>query len=369
MPWPSRCRLPTSPAPRADRSGAASSETPLQTDSLPLAALGADPATAAALDALPGMPGRVVRAERGHVLHAGPAGTRRVTVARDLPFAPCVGDWASADAARVLALLPRRSLLGRSEVDGTSRQQALAANVTHALLLVPLVRELRLTRLERLLTLVWSSQVQPVVVLTKADRHPNADDDARAATSAAPGADVVVVSARTGQGMPVLQAIAGDGATLALLGASGVGKSTLANALAGRDVMTTQEVRDDGKGRHTTVHRQLITLPTGGVVIDTPGLRAVALWSGVDDGLEQTFADLEDLAADCRFADCAHDTEPGCAVLAAVDAGVLDERRIRSWRKLGRELQRQAPAQDARARSEDARAWRRTHQPTRAPRR
>lgn len=341
----------------------------MQNDALPLTALGADHTTIAALDALPGRPGRVVRVDRGHVVHVGPAGTRRVAVTRDLPAAPCVGDWATVDTDRVLALLPRRSLLGRSDVDGSSRQQALAANVTHALLLVPLVGALRLGRLERLLTLVWSSQVQPVVVLTKADRVPGTAGALRAATAAAPGAEVMAVSARTGQGMPALQRLAAGGTTVALLGASGVGKSTLANALAGYEVLATQEVREDGKGRHTTVHRQLVALPSGGVVIDTPGLRAVALWAQADDGLEQTFADIEDLAADCRFADCAHDTEPGCAVLAAVEAGVLDERRIRSWRKLGRELQRQARAQDARARSEAARAWRRAHQPARAPRR
>ncbi|MGH3743685.1 MAG: ribosome small subunit-dependent GTPase A, partial [Mycobacteriales bacterium] len=341
----------------------------LQTDPLPLAALGADLSTAAALADLPGSPGRVVRVERGRVLHAGPAGTRSVAAPHDLPFAPSVGDWATADLTRVLTLLPRRSLLGRSDTDGTSRQQALAANVTHALLLVPLAGDLRLGRLERLLTLVWSSAVHPVVVLTKADRWPDHAEAVRTASAAAPGAHVVAVSAHTGLGVPALQAVAREGNTLALLGASGVGKSTLANTLAGRDVMATQEVRDDGKGRHTTVHRQLITLPSGGVVIDTPGLRAIALWAGQGDALEQTFADLEDLAADCRFADCAHDTEPGCAVLAAVEAGVLDARRLQSWRKLGRELRRRALAQDARARSEAGRAWRRAHAPSRAPRR
>lgn len=338
-------------------------------DPLPLAVLGADPATAAALDDLPGSPGRVIRVERGHVVHAGPAGTHLVAVSRDLPFAPAVGDWASVDGTQVVGLLPRRSLLGRSEAGGTSQQQALAVNVTHALLLVPLTHDLRLGRLERLLTLVWSSATQPVVVLTKADGRPNHADAVRAAASAAPGAEVIAVSALTGAGMPALQAIARGGTTLALLGASGVGKSTLANALAGRDAMATQQIRADGKGRHTTVHPQLITLPSGGVVIDTPGLRATALWAGVDDALEQTFADLEDLAADCRFGDCVHDSEPGCAVLAAIEAGIVDVRRLQSWRKLGRELRWHALAQDAGARSEAGRAWRRAHQPLRAPRR
>ncbi|HEY5336096.1 MAG TPA: ribosome small subunit-dependent GTPase A [Mycobacteriales bacterium] len=341
----------------------------MSNDPVPLTALGADAAIAAALESLAGDPGRVVRVERGHVLHAGPAGTRLVANPRGLPFAPSVGDWATADSTTLVDLLPRRSLLGRTETGGTSQQQALAANVTHALLFVPLTHELRLGRLERLLTLVWSSAAQPVVVLTKADGMPDRADAVRAATSAAPGAQVIAVSALTGTGMPALQAIAHEGTTLALLGASGVGKSTLANALADRDVMATQQTRANGKGRHTTAHRQLITLPSGGVVIDTPGLRAIALWAGADDALEQTFANLEGLAADCRFADCAHESEPGCAVLAAIDAGIVDARRLQSWRKLGRELRRHALAQDARARREAGRAWRRAHQPVRPPRR
>lgn len=341
----------------------------MQLDPLSLLALGADPAIVAALHDLPGSPGRIVRVERGHVVHAGPAGTHLVAVPRELPFAPSVGDWAAADVSRVLAVLPRTSLLGRSEAGGTSQQQALAANVTHALLLVPLAEDLRLGRLERLLTLVWSSAVQPVVVLTKADARTDHADLVRAVEGAAPGTDVVAVSALTGAGMPALQALAAPGTTLALLGASGAGKSTLANALAGRSVMATQQLRADGKGRHTTAHRQLITLPSGGVVIDTPGLRAIALWAGSDDALAQTFADLEDLAADCRFADCAHASEPDCAVAAAIEAGIVDVRRLESWRKLGRELSRRALSQDARARSEAARSWRREHHPRRPPRR
>ncbi len=330
-----------------------------------LSSLGADPSVVADLADLPGSPGRIVRVERSHVVHAGPDGTVPVSVPRSLAYPPSVGDWATVAAGAIAALLPRRSLLGRADVGGEARQQALAANVTHALIAVPLTADVALGRLERLLTLVWSSGALPVVVLTKADL---AVADAEPVRAAAPGVEVLVCSAQSGAGMPALQALATVGHTLAVVGASGAGKSTLVNALAGEEIMATQDIRSDGRGRHTTVHRQLVPLPTGGVVIDTPGLRAVALWAGADDGLEQAFADVEDLAADCRFADCAHVSEPGCGVLSAIHAGVLDARRVESWRKLGRELQRQALRQDARARKEAHLAWRRTHQPTRAPR-
>ncbi len=330
-----------------------------------LLSLGADDSVVTALSALPGAPGRVVRVERSQVVHAGPAGEADVTVPRSLDHPPCVGDWATVEAGAIAAVLPRRSLLGRSDAGGAAKQQALAANVTHALVVVPLTAKVAFGRLERLLTLVWSSGAQPVVVATKSDVAVVGLDGL---ADAAPGVEVVATSTVDGSGVAALQALAGPGATLAVLGASGAGKSSLVNALAGADIMATQDVRGDGRGRHTTVSRQLVPLPSGGVVIDTPGLRAVSLWAGADDGLEQAFADVEDLAADCRFSDCGHVSEPGCSVLAAVDAGVLDARRVDSWRKLGRELAYQALRQDARAQRQANLVWRKQHRPSRPPR-
>jgi ribosome biogenesis GTPase len=330
-----------------------------------LLSLGADDQVVDALEILPGTPGRIVRVERSYVAHVGPAGSVHLSVPRNLPLIPCVGDWATAQDGAVNAVLPRRSLVGRAEAGGTTRQQALAANVTHVLVAVPASAPVALGRLERLLTLVWSSGATPVVVVTKADVG---SVDTAQLESAAPGVEVMTCSAVTGDGLEALRVLAGPGSTMAVLGASGAGKSSLVNALAGAEVMPTQDVRSDGRGRHTTVARQLVQLPTGGVVIDTPGLRAVALWAGADDGLERAFSDVEDLAPDCRFADCAHLSEPGCAVQMAIDAGVLDARRVESWRKLGRELTRQANRQDALARRQAGLAWRASHRPTRPPR-
>jgi ribosome biogenesis GTPase len=332
---------------------------------LDLFSLGADASVVADLAALPGVPGRIARVERSLVVHTGPGGDAEVTVPRSLEHPPCVGDWATVEGGAVAALLPRRSLLGRSDAGGAAKQQALAANVTHALVVVPLTSKIALGRLERLLTLVWSSGAQPVVVATKADVATVGLDGL---DEAAPGVEVIATSIVDGSGVAALQVLAGPGATLAVLGASGAGKSSLVNALAGTDVMATQDVRGDGRGRHTTVTRQLVPLPSGGVVIDTPGLRAVSLWAGADDGLEQAFADVEDLAADCRFSDCGHVSEPGCSVLAAIDAGVLDARRVASWRKLGRELAYQSLRQDARARRQASLVWRTQHRPSRPPR-
>lgn len=339
----------------------------------PLAALGITAAQRAELATMAGEPGRVVRAERGEVLVAGADGQRRVGLGRDLRYPPTVGDVgcvteAAPDRAMLTSLVTRTSLLGRSQASGLSAQQALAANVTHALIVVSLAQPPHLGRLERLLALVWPSGAAPVVVLSKTDLCPDLPAVVLDVESAAPGAAVLAVSARTGAGLDRLGGYAGPGCTLALLGTSGAGKSTLANALAQAPVMRVQDIRDDGKGRHTTVNRQLLTLPTGGCLIDTPGLRAVALWAAEDDGLARTFADVEGLAADCRFSDCGHRSEPGCAVLAAVTAGVLAERRVQSWRKLGRELERQALRQDARRRADQGRRWRAAHQPARAPR-
>jgi ribosome biogenesis GTPase / thiamine phosphate phosphatase len=270
---------------------------------------------------------------------------------------PTVGDWLGLAPVglTVEQVLPRTSLLVRGTARGTSRPQPLAANVDHVLICLGLSGDLPLRRLERLLTLAWESGAAPVVVLTKADLCEDLPAALEQVRRHAPGCDVVAVSATTGD----LAGIAPYAAsTLVLLGASGAGKSTLVNALVGSDVMEVNAIRDvDGKGRHTTSHRELVVLPTGGIVIDTPGLRGVAMASVGEEGLHRAFADVEDLASACRFADCAHVTEPGCAVLASVEAGDLGEDRIHAWRKLQRELAFQARRTDARLRAEEQRRW------------
>ncbi|UGQ13761.1 ribosome small subunit-dependent GTPase A [Yinghuangia sp. ASG 101] len=283
---------------------------------------------------------------------------------------PCPGDWAAVavpgrsrhatpdDEPVVAALLGRRTALTRSSASGRSEGQALAVNVDAVLIVAGLDVEPDLGRIERLLTLAWDSGAQPVVVLTKADTVDDADQVRADVEAAAPGADVLVVSAVTGEGVDVLAATAA-GRTVALIGTSGAGKSTLAAVLTGAD-LATGGVRQDGKGRHTTTWRELVPLPGGGVLVDTPGLRGVGLFD-VRDGLDRTFADVEQYAERCRFADCGHDAEPGCAVLAAVDTGELPRRRLDSYRKLRREADWIASRTDHRLRAERARQWKVIH--------
>ncbi|MDI2125153.1 ribosome small subunit-dependent GTPase A [Yinghuangia seranimata] len=305
--------------------------------------------------------GRVSRVDRATCDVVTGAGVLRAAYGPGEP--PCTGDWAVVDPARepvaVHALLDRRTALTRSFASGASLGQVLAANVDTVLIVVPLDVEPNLGRVERLLTVAWDSGAQPVVVLTKADTVDDADEVRADVETAAPGADVVVVSAVTGEGVDVLSAIAGGGRTLALIGTSGAGKSTLANALTGAD-LATNETRQDGKGRHTTTWRELLPLPGGGVLVDTPGLRGIGLFD-VNDGLELAFADVEALAEHCRFTDCGHDTEPGCAVQTAVETGELPYRRLESYRKLRREADWIASRTDYRLRAERSRQWKVIH--------
>jgi ribosome biogenesis GTPase len=209
---------------------------------------------------------------------------------------------------------------------------------------------------ERLVALAWDSGATPVVVVTKIDVSPDPEETAAEAGQAAPGCDVVIVSALTGEGMAAVAGFDQPGQSLCLLGRSGAGKSTLANALLGREQMAVSQVRRDGKGRHTTSHRELMPLPAGGVLIDTPGLRGVGMWIA-EDGVAQTFPEISALVGRCRFSDCAHDREPGCAVLAAVEDGRLPQRRLDSWRKLGREAEWIASRSDHRVRQQRAARW------------
>ena len=266
---------------------------------------------------------------------------------------PCTGDWAAVrpDASpRLVAVLPRRTAIVRSSASRTSHGQVLAANVDTVLITVALAAPLNPGRVERLITLAWESGARPVIVLTKADLTDQIAAVRAEVEALAPGAEVVAVSAVSGAGMDRLTALLTG--TAVLLGPSGTGKSTLGNALLGEHMLATGAVRaQDGKGRHTTVRRELVPLPGGGVLIDTPGLRGIGLFDAAD-GLGQTFAEIERLAEDCRFADCGHETEPGCAVRAAIEAGALTERRLSSYRKLQRENEWAAARSDARTRAE-----------------
>lgn len=313
-------------------------------------------------------PGRIVRVDRGRCEVIVPDGPDVATVSadtepvltRDPVKAVCTGDWAALDAAPgadpvVRALLPRRTQFVRA-ASARSEGQVLAANIDLAAITVSLAAEFDLGRLERFLSLAWTSGAQPVVVLTKADLVADTTHLRADAERAAPGVRVHCVSALTGDGLDALGADLA-GRTCALIGQSGMGKSTLVNALLGREAQAVSAVRDsDDKGRHTTTTRDLLLLPGGGVLIDTPGLRGVGLWEA-DAGLSQAFADIEELARYCRFQDCAHTAEPGCVVLGALEEGALSYRRYDSYRKLLQESAWIASRADARLRAELRGEW------------
>ncbi|MFD7441292.1 ribosome small subunit-dependent GTPase A [Streptomyces sp. NPDC059909] len=322
------------------------------------------------------VPGRVVRVDRGQCDVVTPDGVVRADTAFVTPHDPmrviCTGDWAAVDPdgspRYVRTYLPRRTAFVRSTSSQRSEGQILAANVDHAIIAVSLAVELDLGRIERFLALAWESGAHPLVVLTKADLVPDATGRSylvQDVETVAPGVPVLSVSSLTGEGMDVLAAVV-SGGTSVLLGVSGAGKSTLANALLGEDAMEVQATRDaDGKGRHTTTTRNLLALPGGGVLIDTPGLRGVGLWDAAA-GVGQVFSEIEELAEDCRFHDCAHESEPGCAVRAAIEDDALPERRLDSYRKLLRENQRIVAKTDARLRAELRRDWKLRHAEGRA---
>jgi ribosome biogenesis GTPase len=304
------------------------------------------------------VPGRVSRVDRGAVDVLTADNPLRVGVRPDTPEL-AVGDWvALAVEGRnwyVDSLLTRRTTVRRAASGSRTEAQLLAANIDVAFVVVPAVPEPRLGMTERLVALAWDSGARPVVVMTKSDLVPDPHDLCAELRASVPGVDVVAVSAAADDGYAALEPDLAIGVTGCLLGRSGAGKSTLVNALAGSE-LATQEIRSDGKGRHTTTFRELVPLPGGALLLDTPGLRGVGLWLD-GDGLDRAYDDVGRLAADCRFADCRHDTEPGCAVLAAIDAGELDERRLLSWRKLEREAAWVARRHDARLRAEEAKRW------------
>jgi ribosome biogenesis GTPase len=289
------------------------------------------------------VPARVAIQHRGAYDLIGEVGETRASATTRLfksDELPAVGDWVGLDLTTNLveAVLDRRTTISRKEVWQAAREQVLAANIDVAFLVQALPLDFNVRRLERYLAMAWESGAQPIVLLTKTDLvddvTPYLDEVETITLGACPA---LGVSAKTGEGLDLLRPWLEPNRTAVLLGSSGVGKSTIVNTLAGEELLATKEVReDDQRGRHTTTHRELIVLAAGGVILDTPGIRELQLW---DADLEQTFADVEEIALDCRFSDCNHDQEPGCAIRAALADGSLSGERWQSYVKLQRELE------------------------------
>jgi ribosome biogenesis GTPase len=283
---------------------------------------------------------------------------------------PAVGDWvavcdAPGDRAAIEAVLPRRTKVSRKTPWLKAEEHVLAANVDTVLLVTGLDHDFNPRRLERYLIAAWDSGASPVIVLTKLDLLDDADKLAEA-EDVAIGVPVLSVSNLTGEGIDELRALLGAGKTFVLLGSSGVGKSTLVNRLAGRQLMATGGLRHDGRGRHTTRHRQLFVLPNGALLVDTPGLRELQVWEG---DVDSAFADIAEIASACRFNDCAHETEPDCAIREALDSGALDSERWASYLKLQRELRAIQRRKGSREHRELKRRWRARARETRRARR
>lgn len=279
---------------------------------------------------------------------------------------PAVGDWVALQPAGdslgiIHALLPRSTLFVRKVAGETTEAQAVAANVDYALVVTDADRDFNLRRIERYLTLVYESGAAPVIVLNKADLCDHVAKLVAEIERVAVGVPICPVSAAMGSGLETLQPFIGPGQTSALIGSSGVGKSTLINRLLGVDQLKTSEVREsDGRGRHTTTYRQLLLLPTGGLVIDTPGMREIQLWAD-QSSLESSFEDIASISARCRFADCSHATEPGCAVREALDNGTISSDRWESYLKLQRELRHLETKQNVKAALDEKAKWKKIH--------
>jgi len=315
-------------------------------------------------------PGRVATEHRGaYVLFteegeqwAVPTGRLRLEHREGLGDLPAVGDWVayrlpeSSDRAVVSAVLPRRTTISRKTPFLETKEQVLATNVDVVFLTTAIPDDLNLRRLERYLATAWESGAQPVIVLTKADLADDVADAVAEVDAIAFGVPVHAVAVTEGEGLDEIRAHLEGNPTIVLLGSSGVGKSTIVNALLGREELETQETRKDGRGRHTTTRRELFLLPGGGIAIDTPGIRELQLWDA-GEGLEEAFEDVEEVAARCRFSDCSHEHEPGCAVRAAIEAGELPAERFASYLKLQRELEALEARQNAQLRSERRRQW------------
>jgi ribosome biogenesis GTPase len=314
------------------------------------------------------LPARIVAEDRGSYQVLSPSGEQRAAVTGRFRFEtsdpaafPAVGDWVTIEAGLIEdtiihAVLPRRSALVRQAAGRRTEAQVVGANLDVVFVVASLDGDLNLRRLERYIAVAWESGAEPVVLLSKADLTDDVDTTLAGVSGVAAGAAVLVVSSFDGRGVEAVRGRIGHGRTAAFVGSSGVGKSTLLNRLAGEERAGVSEIREgDAHGRHTTTRRQIHLLPEGGLVLDTPGMRELALWVG--DGLEQSFNDIDELAATCRFGDCAHDAEPGCAVRSAIAAGALPAVRLESWRKLQREARHHERQVSVLARHEERRKW------------
>jgi ribosome biogenesis GTPase / thiamine phosphate phosphatase len=277
---------------------------------------------------------------------------------------PTTGDWVVAeihdgDQASIHAVLPRRTRFSRNIAGKATDEHVIAANIDVSFLVASLEREVNLRRIERYLTLAWSGGTDPVIVLTKSDLAGDPEDivyELGRVETIALGVPVLLTSSETGAGVEDLRDVLAGSRTGVLLGSSGAGKSSLVNALIGDTAQQVDEVRSDGKGRHTTSRRELIALPGGGVIVDTPGLRGLKLWNHGEESTS-TFADVDELASGCKFNDCRHDSEPGCAVRAGIADGTIGKQRLDDWRKLQRELDFQRSKQDQRLAAQRKRRW------------
>jgi ribosome biogenesis GTPase / thiamine phosphate phosphatase len=315
-------------------------------------------------------PARVVRVDREFPMLATADGLMRAEPAvhlvktRGTGSRAVVGDWVAIsrpqghDLAIIEAILPRTTAFARKDPGEQTDAQVLIANIDVVFVVQSLSgRGLNVRRLERELVLAWESGARPIIILSKADIAEDTDYQRKLAEESAHEVEIIVESAITGLGLEEVRARVPAGTTAALLGGSGVGKSTLINRLVGEDVQATGLVRErDDKGRHVTVARELVQLPGGGIIIDTPGMRGLALWDA-SEGIASAFPDIDELAQHCKFRDCTHESEPGCAVIAAVEAGLLPARRLESYRALQGEL-------DVLARKQDERAWAAKEQPS-----